>query len=132
MFHIIDDQPIILDTLQELIKFNGHDCLSFASADAYLTYFKTESFVAPTAILSDYDMPCMNGLNLIHQVRQYLPNQQAVIISGNLSMELQQAIKLLHCYHLPKPYHPHALFSLLSTLTSCASLCQQQGSLEYQ
>ncbi len=132
MFHIIDDQPIVLDTLQELIEFNGYDCLSFPSAKAYWVYFQDVSFVAPTAILSDFDMPAMNGLELIRQVHKHLPNQQAVIVSGNLNLPTHQTIESLHCCYLTKPYHPETLFSLLSTLTSRERLCREQDSLAYK
>ncbi len=119
MFHIIDDIPEVLATLKGLIESAGYEAMPFDSAESYLEYLNSAAFVAPVAILTDFDMPGLNGLELVKKVREKLPLQKAVIVSGTPSPELDRATHAHLCDLLSKPYRPEELFSLLEMLVKC-------------
>jgi len=124
MFHIIDDEPELLDVLKELIAYDGKKTMQFDSAESYLDYFHSDAFVAPVAILTDYMMTGKTGLQLIKQVREKLPHQKAVIISGTLCSDFNPNAESYLCYSLTKPYKIEKLFAMLEALEKCEQHCQ--------
>ncbi len=124
MFHIIDDIPELRDVLKELIASAGYQAMPFDSAESYLDYFHSDAFVAPIAILSDYMMTGKTGFQLIRTVRQTLPFQKAVIISGTPCSDFDANIESHLCYSLTKPYKVEKLFALLTALEKCDQDCR--------
>jgi len=124
MFHIVDDMPELRDILYELVVSAGYEAMQFASAEAYLEYFHSDAFSAPIAILSDYLMDGETGLQLVRRVREVLPFQKAVIISGTPCSEWNANIESALCYSLTKPYRVEKLFALLEALDRCDQHCQ--------
>jgi len=123
MFHIVDDLPELRDVLKELIACAGKETMQFDSAESYLDYFHSDAFVAPVAILTDYMMTGKTGLQLIRQVREKLPHQKAVIISGTPCSEFNQDAESYLCYSLTKPYKVKKLFAMLESLEKCEQHC---------
>ncbi len=129
MFHVIDDLPELRGVLKELIECAGYACMQFDSAESYLEYFNSPEFIAPVAILSDYLMAGKTGLELVKQVREKLPLQKAVIVSGSYDSELNATIGSYLCYSLTKPYDVKKLFSLLEVLLKCEKKYQSKPEL---
>ena len=119
MFYAIDDLSDVLDVLKELIEYPGYEVLCFASAEKYLEYFDSPEFIAPIAILTDYMMMGQNGLELIKKVREKIPFQKAVMLSGTPCADLDASLESYLCYSLQKPYKPEKLFSVLKILIEC-------------
>jgi len=124
MFHIVDDIPELRDVLNELVVSAGYGAMQFDSAEAYLEYLNSDAFIAPVAILTDYLMGGKTGLQLVRKIRQQLPFQKAVIISGTPCSEWNANIESALCYSLTKPYRIEKLFSLLEALEKCDQHCQ--------
>jgi len=127
MFHIVDDIPELRDVLKELIVCGGYESMQFDSAESYLEYFNSDAYVAPAAILSDYIMTGLTGLQLIKKVRERLPLQKAVIISGTPCSELLVNIESYLCYSLTKPFRVEKLFALLKALDKCDHHCHKDS-----
>ncbi len=127
MFHIVDDIPELRDVLKELIACAGHKTMQFDSAESYLDYFNSSDFVAPIAILSDYMMTGLTGLQLIKKVREKAPLQKAVIVSGTPCSEFVANIESHLCYSLTKPYKIDKLFALLKALEECDQHCRSDS-----
>lgn len=123
LFHIVDDLSELRLVLTELIKCAGHTSLQFDSAESYLSYFNSTAFIAPVAILSDYEMTGLTGLEMIIEVRKKLPFQKAVILSGTPCKEFQDNIESYLCCSLAKPYHFEQLFAFLKFLIQCEDTC---------
>ncbi len=127
MFHILDDEPELLDILQDIVESAGYEAMRFDSSEAYLKYFDSTNFVAPTAIVSDYQMSGINGLELIAKVRKKMPFLKAAIISARPSSELGKLGHEYLCDILPKPYQIEKVFTLLDTLDKCHRAYQSNG-----
>ncbi len=119
MFHLVDDRPEVLDSLRDLVEFAGYKYMQFDSAESYLEHFNSSEFAAPVAIITDYEMSGLTGLQMVKQVRKKLPLQKAAIISGTPRNELNGSFEAHLCYSLPKPYKVEKLFSLLEALSRC-------------
>jgi len=123
MFHIVDDIQQLREILQALMKREGYEAMTFDSAESYLDYVHSAEFSAPVAIFTDYMMPGDNGLELVKKVREILPLQKAVIISGTPSSELDADIESYLCYSLTKPFRAEKLYDLLQALVKCEHEC---------
>ncbi|MDX8390907.1 MAG: response regulator [Mariprofundaceae bacterium] len=130
MFHIVDDQAVLLEVLQEFLECEGYEVMAFHSGEAYLEYLHSPEFIEPIAILSDYEMGGVTGLDMIKQVRQKIPAQKAIIISGTPSSELNASIHTYLCYFLAKPYDFDKLFLLLKSLDQCNQSCKSSANLK--
>lgn len=88
---IAEDEPIILNNISKKIK-NSADYISLIgkAANGYkvLELFKTQ---VPDILITDIEMPGMNGLELIEQVKSQYPSVRIVILSGYNNFEYARA-----------------------------------------
>lgn len=117
MFHIIDDEDYIRDILEAMISRMGHHTQNFSSGNDYLTFMNSPKYTSPTAILTDYMMPGMNGYELIQHVRDKFPLQKIVLVSG--TPERQESEQHGLCYTLQKPFKMDMLDTLITALINC-------------
>jgi FixJ family two-component response regulator len=81
---LIDDDTDILDAFNQLLTFEGYECMTFGSANEYLAHV-TQIFTAhqgPTCMICDVKMPDIDGLELqriISQNTRYIP---LIMMSG--------------------------------------------------
>jgi len=117
MFHIIDDEEDIRTILHTIISRSGHRTHEFASGNDYLTFMNTPNYTSPTAILTDYMMPGMDGYALIQHIHKKIPLQKIVLISG--TPECQSSVRKDLCHILQKPFKINTLNTLISALVDC-------------
>jgi len=67
---LVEDNPVAIKAMQLALENNGYKCLAATSASDAITFLKTE---LPDIILSDYEMPVMNGF----EFRSFLMGYQA-------------------------------------------------------
>ncbi len=81
---IVDDEENIRSALRRILRRDYQ--LSFAeSGDQALEILKTER---PDAILSDYLMPEMTGLELLKRCRLIYPDMARVVLTGQAEMQV--------------------------------------------
>jgi len=120
MFHVIEDYDELGSVLQEIMSYSGYESRIFRSAEAYLAYVDDPSFAPPVAIISDYALPGINGIQLVRQIRKRRDRQKAVIISA---LSKAEPVPPLLCYWLPKPFAIETLLSLLEAVLHCEQDC---------
>lgn len=64
---IVDDDPVMLDTLAQMLRSQGFEVICLAQPDRFWALFTTTH---PAALLLDLEMPTYNGLELCRVVRQ--------------------------------------------------------------
>jgi len=119
MFHIIEDDEILLEILASMIADAGYDCLRFKSGDKYMDHLNSPEFECPTAILSDISMPGIHGYDLALETRKRYPFQKIVLISGTPNEKFDEQAAEQLCYSACKPCEAEKLFALLTSLTNC-------------
>ncbi len=120
MFHVVEGHHELGSVLQEVMAHAVHKSRTFSSAESYLTHLDSPSFVPPTAILADYDLPGLDGIRLIRQIRKTLPEQKAVIF---YAIAMPEPPRSLLCYQLRKPFAIETLLSMLQALLHCERDC---------
>jgi two-component system response regulator (stage 0 sporulation protein F) len=86
---LVDDEPDILRLLQLIINglATGYTILTCTDGDVALE----QAMQQPTPlIITDYNLPGMNGLQLTAALKAYTPATRVVLISGYISPDLEQ------------------------------------------
>ena len=80
---VVDDEPIITDTLAAILNANG-----IAALSAYCPIDALESalLMPPNILITDLSMPGMDGLELAVQVTRAAPDCEVILFSGHVSM----------------------------------------------
>lgn len=115
---IVDDDPDVLELLEELLKADGHIVRTASDAAAALQLI-VGGAIRPEILLTDYNLPNgMNGLELIARLRAKLPHGlPAIILTGDISSETLARIADEDCLQLSKPIRPYELALAIERLS---------------
>jgi CheY-like chemotaxis protein len=108
---IVDDEKAIRDCLSEMLSFMGFNVAVASSGDEALNLFHTDSF---DLVLTDLEMPYMDGWALAHYIKEKWPHIPVVLITGSEERYVMERMKE-SCvdYALFKPF---ALWEIQKTL----------------
>ncbi|MEW6386440.1 MAG: response regulator [Thermodesulfobacteriota bacterium] len=99
----VDDAQALVKTLPRLLTALGYQVTSRTSSLAALEIFRSrpQEF---SLVITDFDMPQMNGLELAQEIRQIRPGMPIILYSGYLEEDLgAKARELGITRHLLKP-----------------------------
>ena len=101
---IIDDEPIIVEGLSRVIKWEEYGCRLAGTAYDGMEGVKVIREQEPDIIFSDIAMPGMDGLKMIAAIRVEQPDAMIAILTGYRVFDYAQtAIRLGVCRFLLKP-----------------------------
>ncbi len=109
--HVIDDEPIIQDVLQQLLTSEGFDVELSSDGPEGLAKQASQAF---DLIILDLLMPGMNGLDVLQAIRKLDPQALVVIITANASVESAiEAMKRGAFDYVQKPFkHEELLLTI--------------------
>ena len=110
---VVDDEPIIADTLVNILEGEGHDALAVSHGESAVKWAK---LVLPDAVISDVIMPGMNGIETAKAIMQSLPKCRIILFSGQAASTdlLAQARAEGYAFEvLAKPINPDKLLEKL-------------------
>jgi two-component system nitrogen regulation response regulator GlnG len=81
--HVVEDEHAIREILLQMLSGCGFRVRTFMSGESYLAYMQKDGFGMPTVLLSDINMPGMNGLQLLREVQQRHPDLCCMLMTGN-------------------------------------------------
>lgn len=76
---VVDDNNVLLSVVSEMLSLLGYDVSSADSGTNGLNAFRKSSF---DLVLSDYDMPGMDGVAFACSVKRRSPRTRIVIMTG--------------------------------------------------
>ena len=131
---IIDDEPGIVALIERFAEPLAFTVLSHTSAGAALSSL---SDIKPDIALVDLQMPDVNGLEVLRQIRATVPACQVCLITGHASVDTAiEAVKLGALDYLVKPFDFDRLRELLITVRKSVerreTLLQADASLAKQ
>ncbi len=98
---IVDDDSLVCDSLREMLTFDGYAVDTALSAPAALTKVKEDGF---NLILSDIQMPGMNGIELLKEIKGLNSDALVVFITGHGHIDgAIEAIQLGAYDYITKP-----------------------------
>lgn len=84
IIHIIDDEPIIHEVLGDLLTSEGYSVEISSGGKEALKKFDSQSY---DLILLDLLMPGMDGIEVLHKIKEKDPEAQVIIITAYASVE---------------------------------------------
>jgi CheY-like chemotaxis protein len=103
---LVDDEPLIVDTLTEVLEDAGFHVLP--AYDGWMALEKVAD-CRPDYLLSDVLMPKMNGLELAIAIRQMYPSTRITLFSGQAGISdilLDGQRRGFEFELIAKPVHP--------------------------
>ena len=122
---IVDDSPMMCRFLGLFLE-KKFEVISYTDSVEALSFIK-EGF-SPDLIITDLNMPGMDGYELIKALRQALPVVPILVVSG--AKESNERIKALQVGgndFLMKPFHPAELDVRVSKLIEKSTLVEQKS-----
>jgi CheY-like chemotaxis protein len=99
---VVDDEPVMAGMTALLVAMVGYEAIQCHSPREAIERIKSEPV---DLLLSDYEMPSMNGLELVTQLRKDGYAFPVVIMSGQIgAVDLNRAERLGVLMVLEKPF----------------------------
>jgi len=113
--HVIDDEPIILEVLDQLLTSEGYEVESSSSGEEALQKYETRTF---DLVLLDLMMPGMSGLDVLRALQRIHPEALVIIITAYASVESAiEAMKIGAFDYVQKPFkHEELLLTIARAL----------------
>jgi len=98
---VVDDDVLILESISELLKLEGYSVDSAGTAEQAVEMLEETRY---NLLLTDVNMPNVNGFELLRMVRRRHPATVVVLITGYGTIEnAVEAIKLGAVHYVTKP-----------------------------
>ncbi|MBD3390817.1 MAG: response regulator [Chitinivibrionales bacterium] len=124
---IVEDDESVRRFLSDVIAMEGYD---IRTADNGSTGVQAYREFEPDLIVSDIEMPVMDGLAMLEKIRRFDTESIVVMITGHGSEEYAvKALRLGAHNYLKKPIHHTALVELLNKYRSVVANRTATGSL---
>ncbi len=99
---VVDDDPAVRDVLSEGLSSSGYRCDTAQDGAEALRKVQDDSF---QLVVSDIDMPEMDGMQLLQEIKKVRPDTEIIMVTGVLDVETAiQSMRLGASDYLTKPF----------------------------
>jgi two-component system, NtrC family, response regulator HydG len=124
---VVDDEPTVLFALTELLSEAGHDVREADHAPAALAALDGE---AADLVISDLNMPAMNGLTLLQEVRDRHPATLFILLTAHGDERVAvEALQLGAFHYIPKPFDNDEVLTIVERARELLSLRRENQRL---
>ena len=112
---VVDDDLIIRQFLETVLLSNGYMCVCVEDGLAAINLLKSDTF---DMVISDIEMPRLNGLELLSHVKYTYPQTKIIMISGKQRPnDTKGCLSIKDAHHfLAKPFPVSLFLSTVSTI----------------
>ncbi len=109
---LVDDEPLVLDSLHEIVNREGKYQISLAESGAKgMELARRDDFAV---IVTDLMLRDISGIELLKDVKTLSPETQVIMVSGRGSIDLAvEAMKMGAFDFMTKPYSPPHMLQIL-------------------
>jgi response regulator RpfG family c-di-GMP phosphodiesterase len=108
---LVDDSLTLLEVIKRILLREGYRVATFQNPKHAL---KMSSDLKPHVLLSDYQMPNMNGVELIKKIKKTSPKTVCILMSGILGDRIGEvASKIGVSFFIQKPWRRRELLDII-------------------
>jgi len=105
---MVDDEPAICNLMKEFLEFEGFDVITAGNGlDGLRRYQENHDRVQ--VVITDLDMPAMNGAEMLREIFQMTPAMKVIVASGRRPSHSDLQVESSSTSCLQKPYSPREL-----------------------
>ena len=114
---IVDDEALVRKTLSDILRAMRYvDTLEIEEASSGREGLDAVVRQRPDVVLLDLQMPRMDGLALLKQIREIEPRLPVIVISATQENKMSsEALRHGAVAYLPKPFDPRHVEMLVAT-----------------
>jgi FixJ family two-component response regulator len=105
---VVDDDPRVLESLEELLESAGHSARTFSSARNLLN---STALAEIDCLITDIGMPGMDGFELQRVMSEKRPELPVILITGR--HEIAELAQAKHNRFFRKPFDTRALLAAI-------------------
>jgi EAL domain-containing protein (putative c-di-GMP-specific phosphodiesterase class I)/CheY-like chemotaxis protein len=112
---IVDDDAVVLATLQRILTKNGYEVAVARDGEEGWVLASSVNF---DVVVTDLEMPKSGGIELFNSIRQSKPELPFVFVTGKPTLE--SAVEVMNkgaTAYLPKPFQPQQILDAVSRAT---------------
>jgi DNA-binding NtrC family response regulator len=117
LIFIVDDNALLVEYAGTVLKKAGYEVMFFTDPASALQAVK-DAHPRPVALVTDYEMGQMNGLDLIVSCHKIHPSLKTVLLSGTIDLAFVDKHPARVHRFLGKPYQPAQLKTMVGELLS--------------
>lgn len=107
---LAEDEPMVRNMIATILKGHGYNVLVAVDGQDALEVTKTNQQEEINLLLTDIEMPKMNGLELVRQFRKECPEAKIILMSGfTEDPSLKDAKSQQNTEFISKPFSPQTL-----------------------
>lgn len=115
--YLIDDEPLILETMQNTIPWQEHDLIVIGSNSDPSAAIKEIEKLRPEAVFTDIKMPNITGIELVEKLKSKNIDAEYIVISAHENFSYARELIQLGAFdYLIKPVEEKQYTELLSRL----------------
>ncbi|HDP99049.1 MAG TPA: sigma-54-dependent Fis family transcriptional regulator [bacterium] len=127
---VVDDEELIRDFMQDVFSRKNMQVILASNGEEGFKFFKT---YRPTIVFLDFNMPKMNGIQLMEKILTEDPTTFVVIITGDGSIDIAvQAMKKGAYDYITKPIDLKKLMLLVERLIKSENVLTEKKILQNQ
>jgi DNA-binding NtrC family response regulator len=114
---VVDDEPIIADTLVNILRGEGHDAFAVSTGESAISLTKLMRPARPDLLVTDVIMPGMNGVETAKEIMKLVPTCRIILFSGQAASTDLVAKAEAEGYSfeiLAKPINPNILLATIN------------------
>ncbi len=125
---IVDDEPLMCESLKLLLNTDGYDVRTTCQAQQTLELFSKDDF---DLVLLDVNLPTINGLQLIDHIKQYSPETFIIMMTGQASVDTTIASLRKGAFdYLRKPFEHEKLLNTVNNAVNQKKLQRDRRDAE--
>ena len=86
---LIDDVPLILDLLQDILENKGHRVIRSETGSQVVEILDREKV---NLVFCDVSLPDINGVEVLRMIKQHTPEIQVIMISGQQDFNVAREV----------------------------------------